>query len=161
QPVPIAPGDRLVLRDPGRKRTVAGAEVLDVDPSGRAKDAATRLARPLGERLLASHSWLPVADLGRLAGCSEPDPATVAGDLVARGTAVEIGGWLVAPETVAELRGAAEARVREHHDRDPLDPGVELAALAAALRVTAEQLRAVLMGAPALTVERGMVRDAS
>ena len=34
--LPLAPGDRLVLRDAGRGRTVAGAEVLDVDPVRRA-----------------------------------------------------------------------------------------------------------------------------
>ena len=33
--LPVAPGDRFVLRDPGRERTVVVAEVLDVEPSGR------------------------------------------------------------------------------------------------------------------------------
>ena len=38
--VPLAPGDRLVLRDPGERDTVGGAEVLDAAPSGRAPHPA-------------------------------------------------------------------------------------------------------------------------
>src|SRR5439155_5716321 len=41
--LPLAPGDRLVLRDAGRGETVGGAEVLDVAPPGRARAAAARL----------------------------------------------------------------------------------------------------------------------
>ena len=66
--LPLAPGDRVVLRDPGSKRTVAGAEVLDVEPVTKARDAPGVLALPLGERLLATHSWLAVSDLPRLGG---------------------------------------------------------------------------------------------
>ncbi|HEY3241517.1 MAG TPA: selenocysteine-specific translation elongation factor, partial [Acidimicrobiia bacterium] len=41
--LPLSPGDRLVLRDPGRGETIGGAEVLDVAPPGRARAAAARL----------------------------------------------------------------------------------------------------------------------
>src|SRR5215211_5251306 len=51
--VPLAPGDRLVLRDPGERDTVGGAEVLDAAPHGRARDALAYLALPLEQRLLA------------------------------------------------------------------------------------------------------------
>ena len=89
-PLPLAPGDRLVLRDPGSKRTVAGAEVLDVDPAAKAKDAPPRLALSLADRLLAGHPWLPVADLPRLGGLSDADARTLVRNLQADGRA-EVG----------------------------------------------------------------------
>jgi selenocysteine-specific elongation factor len=62
---------------------------------------------------------------------------------------------------VAALRTAAADQVREHHERAPLEPGVELAALASELRVDADRLRAALEDDGALAVERGYVRDAT
>ena len=60
-PIPLAPGDRVVLRDAGRECTVAGAEVLDVEPSGR---RATR-GRASGCRSRRGCSPAP-------GGCSSP-----------------------------------------------------------------------------------------
>jgi selenocysteine-specific elongation factor len=156
--LPIAPGDRLVVRDPGRKRTVAGAEVLDVEPTKRARDAPERLALPLDERLLASHPWLDLHDVPRIAGCSLTDAAALADGLVARGAAQRVGRWLVAPAVIDALRTSATERVLAHHRDRPNDPGVELVALAAALRLDVDQLRAALDRAPGLVVARGVVR---
>src|SRR6266516_197510 len=140
--VPLAPGDRLVLRDSGRGDTVGGAEVLDVAPEGRARDAPARLGLPLGARLIAAHAWLAVDELGRRAGA-----VTMADELTGSGTAARIGEWLVDPQALADLRAAAAERVRTHHERAPLEPGVELPELASALRVDGERLRAALGGA--------------
>jgi selenocysteine-specific elongation factor len=158
-PVPLAPGDRLVLRDSGRGDTVGGAEVLDVAPEGRASDAPARLGLPLGARLVAAQRWLPVDELGRRAGVGLAEAGAMVDGLTGAGTAVQVGGWLVDPQALADLRAAAVARVRAHHGRAPLEPGVELPELASALRVGAERLRAALDDADELILEQGVVRD--
>jgi selenocysteine-specific elongation factor len=160
-PVPLAPGDRLVLRDSGRGDTVGGAEVLDVSPEGRARDASTRLGLPLGRRLVAAHPWLPVDALGPWAGAGAAEAVALAEELTVSGAAVRVGDWLVEPGTLGALRADAADRVRAHHERAPLEPGVELPALASALRIDPERLRAALDGANELVVERGFVRDAA
>ena len=50
-PLPLAPGDRLVLRSSGAQATVGGAEVLDVAPARRTVDALTRAHLPLAARV--------------------------------------------------------------------------------------------------------------
>ena len=159
--VPLAPGDRLVLRDPGERDTVGGAEVLDAAPHGRARDALAYLALPLEQRLLAGHQWLAVDTLGPRAGLGTTEAAALADDLVRSGAAVRVGRWLVDGDTVATLRTAAAAEVRAHHERAPLEPGVELGALATELRVDVDRLRAALADDGELVVERGYVRDAA
>jgi selenocysteine-specific elongation factor len=160
EPAPLAPGDRLVLRDPGRADTVGGAEVLDAAPEGRARDAPAHLRLPLGRRLLVAHPWLAVDALGPGAGAGTAEAAALADELVASGAAVRVGAWLVDPDALAALRAAAADRVRTHHERSPLEPGMKLPALASALRVAPARLRAALLDDGELVVERGVVRDA-
>jgi selenocysteine-specific elongation factor len=160
EPVPLAPGDRLVLRDPGERDTVGGAEVLDAAPSGRARDALAYLPLPLEQRLLAGQRWLAMDALGPRAGLGTTEAAALSDDLVRSGAAVRVGRWLVDGDTVTALRTAAASEVRAHHERAPLEPGVELAALASELRVDADRLRAALADDGELVVERGYVRDA-
>ncbi len=71
-PIPLAIGDRLVLRDPARSRTVGGAVVIDVGSECTATDAPAVLAEPLPARLLAGHPWLLRSDLARLADLDRP-----------------------------------------------------------------------------------------
>jgi selenocysteine-specific elongation factor len=155
------PGDRLVLRDAGRKRTVAGAEVLDVEPSARAKDAPALLSLPLGERLLATHAWLPVADIPRLAGCSQPQAADLVDELVRAGAGTHVGAWIVSTAALAHVRSEATTRAVAHHAAHPMERGVELVTVAAALRLTVDQVRAALEDDSTLVVERGLIRHAS
>jgi selenocysteine-specific elongation factor len=161
EPLTLAPGDRVVIRDPGRERTVAGAEILDAEARGRAADAAAYLGLPLGARLVRAHRWLALADVPRLAGLSPSEVDPFVADTVASGAAERAGDWLVDPETRAQLREEARNRVAQHHRAVPTDPGLELATLGSALRVDQARLRAALEDTPGLVVERGVVRDAS
>jgi selenocysteine-specific elongation factor len=161
QPVPLVPGDRVVLRDPGRRRTVGGAEVLVVAPSSRASEAPARLGLTPGARLLAERRWVRRADLGALAGTGNVETDELARDLLSAGTAVPAGDWLVDPDELARVRGAATDRVRAHHSARPRDPGMEVQALARAVRLDPARLRAALEGAGDLLIERGAVRHAS
>ena len=158
-PLPLAPGDRLVLRDLGRRATVAGAEVLDVLPAPRAKDAPRRLVQPLGRRLLTARPWLDAEDLARAGGLAPGDAAALAEELTRDGTAVRLGAWLVDASALRALVDTAQTRVRDHHRAHPRDPGVDLSALAESLHVTAPQLRAALERSADLVVERGSVRE--
>jgi selenocysteine-specific elongation factor len=158
-PLPLAPGDRVVIRDPGRARTVAGAEVLDADARGRIADAMDSLPLPLGARLVHAHVWIAVADVPRVAGIPAAEVDTFVADVVASGAAERAGDWLVDPGTRARLRSEARARVEQHHRGVPTDPGLEIATLASALREDPTRLRSALEDTPGLVVERGVVRD--
>ena len=158
-PRPLAPGDRLVLRDLGRRRTVAGAEVLDVTPTRRAKDAPPRLGQPLGARLLAASPWLTPDVLATHGGLASADATTLADTLVTDGAAARRGGWLVDTAALRSLEAAALERVEAHHRARPREPGLELARLAASLGVEPDQLRVALAAGPdTLVLERGVVR---
>jgi selenocysteine-specific elongation factor len=158
-PVPLVPGDRVVLRDPGERDTVGGGEVLDAAPAGRARDAPSYLGLPLDRRLLAADGWLAVDALGPRAGLGPAEAAALADDLVWSGAAVRVGRWLVDGDALAALRAAVAEQARAHHERAPLEPGVEVSTLAAALRVDAERLRAAVDDDGELVVEQGYVRD--
>lgn len=160
-PVPIAPGDRLVLRDPGREATIGGAEVLDVAPTAKAADASARLALAAGPRLLAAHPWLRLAELPPLAGAGPAAVDAIVGELVTAGDAALVGEWLVSTAALAELRAAVTEQLEAHHRDRPLDAGVELQALAGGLRIDAAPLRAALDDADGIMVERGVARLAS
>jgi selenocysteine-specific elongation factor len=159
--LPLAPGDRLVLRETGRQETVGGAEILDVAPLGRARLAPPRLVLPLGPRLLAGRPWLKGADLVRLAGVDPVAAEQLAKDLVGAGAALPVGEWLVAATALEETRRRAAEAVADHHRRSPLEPGLELSVLAAGLGLDPARLRAALDGAPGLVVEQGRVRSAT
>ncbi|MCJ7439549.1 MAG: selenocysteine-specific translation elongation factor [Acidimicrobiia bacterium] len=160
-PITLALGDRIVLRDPGTNTTVAGAEVLDLDPSSRAKDAAATLVLPFAERILVQRPWLGSADLARLLACSEPDADATLQSIVHEGSGVAVGSWIVASAVLESFRVGASDRVLDHHRRHPHEAGIEISTLAIALRLRPEQLRAALADAPELDVSRGIVRHAS
>jgi selenocysteine-specific elongation factor len=160
-PLPLAPGDRLVLRDPGSARTVAGAKVLEVEPTARAREAPGLLALPLADRLVATHPWLAAADVPRLAGLPEAEAAELVRGLTGTGKAIAIDRWLVAAPVARDLRERATEIVGAQHVDHPLERGIDIAALASALRLDAPRLRALLAGTEELVVEQGVVRHAS
>ncbi|HET9771519.1 MAG TPA: SelB C-terminal domain-containing protein, partial [Acidimicrobiia bacterium] len=160
-PLPLAPGDRLVLRDSGSQATVGGAEILDVSPVGRARLAADRLPLPIGRRILAGRPWLRPADIGPLAGVGPGEAKQLAEELVASGAARPAGEHLVAADVLAEARRRALELVGEYHKAQPLEPGLDVPALAAALGLDPPRARAALDGIEGLVIEQGRARLAS
>jgi selenocysteine-specific elongation factor len=160
-PLPLQPGDRVVLRDSGSQMTVGGAEVLDVAPVGRARLAADRLPLAVGPRILAGRPWLRPSEIGPLAGAGPDEAKQLAEDLVRSGAARPAGEHLVAAATLDDLRRQALEFVADHHRRQPLEPGFDLPALAAALDLDAARARAALDGTEGLVVEQGRARLAS
>jgi selenocysteine-specific elongation factor len=152
--VPLAPGDRLVLRSSARQETIGGAEVLDVMPAARAADAVRRLQLPLGARVMAARPWCRSAELAPLAGVGDPD--LFVAQLLREGHAVRCGEWLVATAELERVRARASEMVSAGSVI-----GVDLARVAAACGIEVGRLRPALEGEPTLVVEHDVVRDAS
>ena len=152
--LPLAPGDRVVLRSSARRATTGGAEVLDVSPTRRIADAPRRLALPLPERVLAARPWATAAELGPLAGVADGDEWARA--LCAEGRAANVGGWIVSPAALEAVREQATAAVAAATD----PAGVDLAALASQCGIDAPKLRAALADTPQLVIDRDVVRSA-
>jgi selenocysteine-specific elongation factor len=125
RPLPLAPGDRLVLRSSGAQATVGGAVVADVAPARRTADALARLRLPLAARVLASTPWCTPSEFARLAG--RPPGA---------GEAERVGDWLVTPEELARVRARAAELGR--------DGWPAITTVAAACGIDVAQLRAAV-----------------
>lgn len=94
-PLPLAPGDRFVLRDAGRKEVVGGGTLLDVAPVLPVNKADPCISV---DRVVAERGWIEADELERLTGC----PATPT-----------LGRWVVDPGALRRAREAVAARVRE------------------------------------------------
>ncbi|HEV8572934.1 MAG TPA: selenocysteine-specific translation elongation factor [Actinomycetota bacterium] len=131
RPVVAEAGDRFVLREAGRRETVAGGVVLDPDPPARpGPDPAGRLGRRDGaprERLapllVAERGAVRASDLPLLAGLA---PSELEG-------AVRVGPWWVAEDRFRALDEAAREGLAAYHRAYPLRPGMDPGELRRAL----------------------------
>ena len=122
--LPLVMGDRFVLRDFGRGRTVGGGSVLDPDPQLRAAVARPD-ARP--ERFVAERGWIEAAQLERLTGERVPPV---------------LGDWVAAPESVEALVTDLRQQVES---AGPL--GLDLAALDERQRLALDTLDGMVIDA--------------
>ncbi len=156
--LPLAPGDRLVLRSTARGTTVAGAEVLDVVPTRRASDAPARLPLPLAERVLAARPWVQPDDIVAIGGVDRDAAVSMLARLVESGAARRAGPWTVAIGALDQLVERAGTLLDAHLAARPLAPGIDLAALASQLGFEAPRVRAVLEGDSAFVIDHETVR---
>ncbi|MCB1026739.1 MAG: selenocysteine-specific translation elongation factor [Microthrixaceae bacterium] len=94
-PLPLAPGDRFVLRESGRGETVGGGTVLEVDPRARAATARPSIDP---DRVIADRGWVRAEDFRRLTGLARR---------------AELGEWLVDPSVREVAVDELEARVHQ------------------------------------------------
>ncbi len=129
RPLPMAVGDRFILRDTGRHLVIGGGRVLDPGP-GRTK-RVLRQARAvdptsppdeIATRLLEWRRTDLVSRLRAHSGGGTPE-------------AVIVGETAVDPGLVTELAQRASDLVRDEHALHPLRPGLPMATLADKLRV--------------------------
>ncbi len=155
-PLPLRPGDRGLLRDPGRHRVAAGVLLLDVTPPplrrrGAAGVRGVELAGldgnpdPAGE--VARRGLVRRADLAA-AGLLAADAPAPAG-------AVAAGDWLVAPHRWAALGDALERAVAEQARAHPLEPGLPAEAARRALHLPDRRLLDALVAAADRLVTTG------
>ena len=168
RPLPLRIGDRVVLRDPGRRDVAAGATALDVAPPplrrrgaaarragelagmGPAPDAAAELARRgLARRPDLVAMGVPAADVDALARGRRPAPPAT--------------GWSHPEPDRAPSLERLRAAVAAHDAADPLDPGLPLEAARRAVELPdAAAGRARCSGPrptdPGLLVRDGRVR---
>jgi selenocysteine-specific elongation factor len=133
-PLPVVAGDRLVLREVGRRATVAGGVIIDPAPLGRLRGTAARRthATALAAASGASGPRARLRALVELAGGSRDHREARAAADIADGTPVpedllEVGDHLVLPDTLTRWREAVRALGPGVHDR----PAVAAAARAA------------------------------
>ncbi len=133
-PLPIRVGERLLLRDPGPQRVIAGAVVLDVAPpslarrGSRAHRTADLTGMPGTADATGELRRRGAVRRSELCAAGHLDPA----HRVPGGT-VEHGDWLVHPKTwagwAATLRAALDRRAETH----PLSPGLSRTEVADAI----------------------------
>ncbi len=137
--LPLAAGDRFILRDTGRKLVVGGGRVIDPDPGptrrALAGAAATRSGMDpddIADRLLAGRRVERVDRLVAHSGGGRPK------------SAVLVGGLAVAPVVIEELEETASSLVEAEHRIHPLRPGLPIATLAVRLGVEASVTEAIV-----------------
>lgn len=128
--------DRFVLREAGRRQTVAGGIVLDPEPPGRAGPTP---GRRLAARERAGRDDLPallVEERGavrtdHLAALTGAAPAGIAG-------ALRVGGWWVSEDLHARVAAAVQGALARFHREHPLREGADLAVARAEATATLE-----------------------
>lgn len=145
RPLVLAVGDRVVLREAGRRETVAGGVVLDLTPA-KAAGASERLAARLASSpddlpalLVRERGALLADEVTRLVG-SPADPGSI------------IGAWAIDPELRSSLQRAVITALEGFHAREPLAAGAPIATVRAVVAAT-------LRGAAAPT-DTGLVEAA-
>jgi selenocysteine-specific elongation factor len=125
EPLVLDVGDRFVLRESGRRRTIAGGIVLDTDPPDRAGPAP---AQRLGARARASRAELPALLVAERRAVRSDDVRSILGIMpdVVEG-AVRLGGWWVQQALSDEIGAAIAARLAEFHAAEPAAAGESIA----------------------------------
>ena len=157
--LPLCPGDRGLLRDPGQQRVAAGAVVLDVAPptlrrrgatAGRAAELAGMSGAPDPGGEVRRRGAVRRGDLvamGLLAA-SDPDPVGP----------VAVAGWLVDPAVWAQWRTALVTAVDDHDRAHPLDLGLAPVAARRVIGLPGPRLLdALVTGTPTLVATAGRV----
>jgi selenocysteine-specific elongation factor len=138
RPLVARGGDRFVIRSFSPVTTIGGGVVLDPYPPKRPRVSERGLAagRPPAERLArfveeAGLAGLRVGDIAVRVGVL---PADVPTTIVAAGKGIlSVGDVLVARRAIAGEVDRLATVVSAHHDEHPLDPGLSLQALRAAV----------------------------
>jgi selenocysteine-specific elongation factor len=157
RPLPLAVGDRVVLRDPGTRRLVGGALVLDADPprlwrrgdSARRSDSLSQLPSdgdPVTE--VARRRAVPADHLRRLGVVAEQVPAEI----------VAVGDWWVHRDALQDWGQRLRAGVEDLARRDPLSGGLTRGAAVDVLALPDAALLDAVLGGAGLEQRDGRIR---
>jgi selenocysteine-specific elongation factor len=130
-PLILDVGDRFVVREAGRRETVAGGVVLDIDPPARAGRAASDR---LDGREHAARADLPTLLVSERGAALASEVAILTGTRPSDIDGAERAGpWWVARGLFDQVGGALEAELAAFHQNHPLDEGLDLPAARAIL----------------------------
>ena len=125
EPLVLDVGDRFVLRESGRRETVAGGVVLDPHPPRRAGSNAT--AR-LEVRARTPRDALPALLVSERRAITNDDLDAVTGAAPnAIDGAERLGAWWVSTDLTRNVGSAIEARLTAFHEEDPAAAGLAIA----------------------------------
>lgn len=159
RPTAAAFADRVVLRDAGTGRVIAGGTVVDPFPSGRRSRRESRLRTMTALRhsnprdamaaLLDADGWIDIAALAMARNRRPTDLAALAAGLPARLVGTDANPVLLSDAALAELGATLVDRLGAFHRDHPDLPGLTKATLLAAITgpppdVTAATLRALI-----------------
>lgn len=155
--LPLMLGDRLVLRHPGSRRVLGGAQVLDADPPAlrRRGDSARRVGA-LTAMDTRGDVLIEVARRGVVAG-EHLHRLGFATHEVPTGVRVIKGWWVHAP-TYETWQQRLRAAVQELHERDPLAAGLSRGAACDLLALPDLALLDEIGRAAGLEQAEGMIR---
>ena len=145
-PLPMAVGDRFILREVGRRTVVAGGRIIDPAPAGRNHREEVEALGHINsadrnkqaEMLLA---WRGQETLNVLA-------AQTRGGVPADAT--HVGQAALAGKEEERLTRAAVEAVKRFQESNPLRAGIPKARLASQLRIDADLLNALISGSEQL-----------
>jgi selenocysteine-specific elongation factor len=121
-PLPLQPGDRAVLRDPGGHRVAAGVQVIDADPPPlRRRGAAAARAEQLASAEAAPDLGAEVARRGAMRRADLPSYGV---QVVSSEQVRFVGDWVVDPVRWKEWGAALSAAVDRHAAANPLEPAM-------------------------------------
>jgi selenocysteine-specific elongation factor len=136
-PLVLEVHDRFVLREAGRRATVAGGVVLDVDPPLRpGSDVEGRLSA----RERAARSDFPRLTVHERGAIGSHDLLVLTGAApVAIEGALRAGSWWVSADLHDRVAAAVRSALEEFHRRNPLLEGADLAVPRAAAAAELER----------------------
>lgn len=156
--VPVAVGDRFILREVGRRAVVAGGRVLETAPTGRLSHLAehvTALREAVvgppdvrAQALLEARGSARLADLFIDSGGGRPSEGIISNETA------------TTEREAARLRDSMVRLADEFHEQNPLRAGVPRASLASQLDVEPELIDVLLRKEEQLVDEGATVRSA-
>jgi selenocysteine-specific elongation factor len=159
-PLPLARGDRFVLRDAGRVATIGGGEVLD--------PLATSVRRKHGDRidllkklqatspedamraLLEAEAAIPIEDALIRSGATKPEP-----DII------QLGDKFVSDSRFKTLEIETLGLLERHHSSKTLERGMPYEQLRAALELEPKEFEDLISRIDGIAVEGAIVRMSS
>lgn len=157
--LPLAVGDRMVLRGTGERAVLGGVRVLDVDPPElRRRGSGAARAEQLGTMAESGNALLEIERRGAVrAEELSRMGIQIPSDLGSRARVHD--GWLVSEDFIASGQRRLRAAVSESIARDPLNPGIPRAVAISKAELPHPSLLGLIVKAEALAERDGKVVD--